>query len=429
MPWTRRGFLRGAAAALACAPFARLLEGDARATGLGTAHRLVVFFTPNGTVHHLRRPVGSERSFSFPAGSILEPLAPVADQLILIDGLDFHGATNHEGGMRAMLTGNGDAGSPTGGLSLDQHVAAAVGQASKLPSLDLGVQTSAWGGGTQTRMSYGPGGVFVTPDDDPRHAFTRLFGDTSDDALAAERLLARRNAVLDLARADVELLHARLGAREQAKLEQHLASLDRLEATLNAPPPASCTAPARPTVAGNLQDHAKFGEIGRAQTDLLVAALACDLTRVASIQWAHTVAPQVLSFLGLADAHHALSHASDGDTQGLEGFRLAERWFAEQFRYLVEQLALTPDPLGGSLLDTTLVVWAKELGDSRMHVCEDVPFVLAGSAGGRFETGRYLRFQGEPHNRLLVSTCQAMGLSTTTFGDPAHGSGPLAGLA
>ena len=32
----------------------------------------------------------------------------------------------------------------------------------------------------------------------------------------------------------------------------------------------------------------------------------------------------------------------------------------------------------------------KELGDSRLHVCEDVPFVIAGSANQRFRTGRYL---------------------------------------
>ena len=72
------------------------------------------------------------------------------------------------------------------------------------------------------------------------------------------------------------------------------------------------------------------------------------------------------------------------------------------------------------------MVWAKEMGDSRAHVCTDVPFVLAG--GGAFTAGRYLRTNGASHARLLVSICQAMGLATTTFGNPATGAGPLPGL-
>ena len=59
-------------------------------------------------------------------------------------------------------------------------------------------------------------------------------------------------------------------------------------------------------------------------------------------------------------------------------------------------------------------------------VCTDVPFVLTG--GGVFTPGRYLRTGGASHARLLVSICQAMGLSTTTFGNPQTGTGPLAGL-
>ena len=107
----------------------------------------------------------------------------------------------------------------------------------------------------------------------------------------------------------------------------------------------------------------------------------------------------------------------------------AERWFAEQFAYLVQRLADTPEADGtGTMLDNSLVVWAKEMGDSRQHTCQGVPFVLAGGAGGRFKTGRYLKFQGESHGKLLVSLCQAMGLDTKTFGNPMVGNGPLAGL-
>jgi len=74
------------------------------------------------------------------------------------------------------------------------------------------------------------------------------------------------------------------------------------------------------------------------------------------------------------------------------------------------------------------VLWAKEMGDSRAHVCTDVPFVLAG-AGGCFKLGQYLSFEGEPHNKLMVSLCHAMGLSNDSFGEASFGAGPLPGIA
>ena len=76
---------------------------------------------------------------------------------------------------------------------------------------------------------------------------------------------------------------------------------------------------------------------------------------------------------------------------GVDAFIDCERWFAEQFLYLVQRLADTPEPdMPGSMLDNSVVVWAKEMGDSRQHTCKGVPFVLAGGAGGRWQLGRKL---------------------------------------
>jgi hypothetical protein len=96
----------------------------------------------------------------------------------------------------------------------------------------------------------------------------------------------------------------------------------------------------------------------------------------------------------------------------------------------VQQLKTLPEPGGsGSMLDNTLVAWVKELGDGRLHDGKSVPFVLAGRAGGFLRTGRYLDFKGTSHQALLVTLCQAMGLDTQVFGDPAVSMGPLAGLS
>ena len=417
---SRRAFTTGLGAALIAAPFVRaLLRPRAAAAATPTARRLVVFFSPNGTNPARWRPSGGETAFSFPAGSILEPLAELRTRVVVVEGLQFIGATNHEGGMQAMLTAQGNAGDPSRGMSLDQFVAASLGGDTRLRSLELGVQTSAWGGSVQTRMSYTAPGQFAPPDDNPRGVYARLYGDLAPGGVDAA--LARRKSVLDAVKGDLADLRGQVGREQAAKLDLHLDSLREVERGLGA---STCDGGV-PVPDLAIHDNDRFPAIGRVQMDLLVAALACGATRVASIQWAHTVAPQVFTWLGLSDGHHALSHNDDNNVAGAAAFVKAERWFAEQFGYLVGKLAATPDPEGGTLLDSTVVLWAKEMGDSRLHACTEVPFVLAGAG---FRPGRYLRTGGAPHGRLLVSICHALGLPVPSFGNPAAGDGPLAGL-
>jgi hypothetical protein len=430
--WSRREFGIGLGAMLLAAPFLSALAPPRRAraaAGGPTARRLILFFSPNGTVHAHRRPTGTGASFAFPAGSILEPLAPIREHLTLIDGLDFLGADNHEGGMKAMLTGGGSGGGESAGMSVDQLVATRLGGATRFPSLELGVQTSAWGGNAQTRMSYSGPGQFVPPDDDPASVYRRLWGELGGTPGEVDANLRRRRSVIDLAKHDLDRLRTAVGSEERAKLDQHLAALRQMEQGLGGGSGGTCTSPVAPApVAPYVNDQ--FPTVGRAQLDLLLAAVGCGLTNVASIQFAHTVAPQVFSWLGLGEGHHSLSHIGDDNQAGVAQFVAAERWFAEQFVYLVQRLAETPDPEGGgTLLDTSLVVWSKEMGDSRLHVCKDVPFVLAGKAGGYLAPPRYLKLAGESHQKLLVAISQAMGLTNQTFGDGSGGSGPLAGLA
>ncbi len=164
----------------------------------------------------------------------------------------------------------------------------------------------------------------------------------------------------------------------------------------------------------------------KAQTDLLVSALACDATRVASLQWSHTVSPTVFTWLGHGEGHHSLSHSNDDNSGGVGRFVEAERWFAERFGDLLDKLRALPEPGGeGTMLDHTVVLWAKELGDSRQHSTVAVPFVLAGGAAAGLKTGRYLRFDGQSHQDLLVAVARAMGIDVDRFGKTASCDGPL----
>jgi hypothetical protein len=392
------------------------------------AKRLVVFFSPNGTVHRHWRPTGAGASYSFAPGSVLESLSNLRDELLVLDGLDFKNGNNHEGGMSTMLTGGASSSAPSQGMSIDQYIAGRLNAGTRFPSLELGVQTSAWGGNVQTRMSYRRAGEHIAPADRPVEVHRRLFGDIAGMESTPDVLLMRRKSVLDLLRDEIGSLQTKLGNEEKSKLDAHLSSLRSVEMGLSGgsgPAPVSCDNPGSIFSMDPGQNEV-FPEVCRAQTDLLISALSCDYTRVASLQCSHTVSPTVFSWLNIGEGHHSLSHVDDSNQAGLGQFIACERWFAEQFKYLVERLRDLPEPDGdGSMLDHTLVVWAKELGDSRLHECKSVPFVLAGKANGFFTPGRYLSFGGASHQKLLVSICQAMGLDDEVFGDPSISTGAL----
>ena len=226
--------------------------------------------------------------------------------------------------------------------------------------------------------------------------------------------------MLDINRAELQDLHDRVGSGERQRLNEHLESLDAIERSISG---GGCEGVASPD-SFSTYDNDAFPDIAEAQLSLAVQALACDASRVVSVQLSHTVTPLAFTWLGIQDGHHSLSHAGDTDTSGVEKFVACERWFTEQVANTITKLKETPDPETGSpLLDSTLVLWVKELGDGRLHTCEGVPWVIAGNAGGFFTTGRYLELGGATQDAVLTSICNAFGLSNTRFG--AGTAGPL----
>lgn len=419
---TRRKFMAGVGASLLAAPFVQLLQ-PGRARAQESSRRLLIFFSPNGTVHRFWRPTVQGESFSFNEGSMLEPLSRHKDNLVLIDGLNFYTGNNHTGGMVAMLTNGGGGNTETAGRSLDQYIADQITAQERFPSLEFGVLTDIWGRNTQTRMCYRGDGQLINPDANPRHAFERMFGELDQDALRLARLRARRLSVLDLASGELNDLRRRVGAQERIKLDAHLDALRGVEQSLQVN--LDCDIPTAPEQLDK-NANANVPAITRSQMDLAVTALACGMTRVATVQLSHTVSPVVFSWAGNTEGHHSLSHASDSDTHGLEQLVDAERWVAEQFAYLLDRLQMIPDPQSdGTLYDNTVVLWCKEMGDSRAHTCEAVPMIMA---GGGLNTGRYLRYDGDSHSKLLVSICNLFGLENQTFGDPTTATGGLSGL-
>ena len=155
----------------------------------------------------------------------------------------------------------------------------------------------------------------------------------------------------------------------------------------------------------------------RLMADMLALAFQTDSTRVATLMFAHDGSNRTFPEIGVGDGHHSISHHQD-DADKLEKIALIDRFYAEQFAYLLERLASAREADGSCVLDHSMVVYASGLSDGNRHRHDDLPVILAGGAGGRLAKGRHLRLDGErPMSDLFVTMLDLVGAPVERFGD------------
>ncbi|HET6585932.1 MAG TPA: DUF1552 domain-containing protein [Nannocystaceae bacterium] len=425
---SRRMFLGGTAAAgsaLALFPWLRAAAAPA-------PMRLLLFFTPHGTVWDQWRPSGGETDFTL--SPILEPLAMHREGTVIVDGIELKVGTDyyipHTYTMPLLWTGSPidtstsefcreDHGQCFGwntGVSVDQFIAGQLdGVPTPYPTIELGL--GCGGLHPASRMIYSAPAMPRSPLDSPELAFSTLFGTIDPDQEQAAKDAKRRKSVLDRAVADISSRRAQLSAKDQQRLDAHGDSIRELELSLT----AVCDPPEAPV---DVNSETAIDRL----SDLMSSALGCGLTRIASMQVRIADNDNTLyPWVGLdTGGHHTMSHDSGGPAQGT----LAQlyRWYAERFAYLLDRLAAIPDADGRTVLDNTLVIWGSELGQAWNHDISNVPFVFAG-ATDLLRGGRYLSGTPIVHGRMLVSACHAMGLTDVqSYGSLDTGTGPIPGL-
>ncbi len=451
----RRTLLRGAAGIAVALPFLdAMLPRSAQAQAAVTPKRFGVMFSPNGLVKKDWEPAGGETDF------VLRPelasLQPYRSDIILLHGLNNETSYMQDGNphdlsmshmltcMRMKVNALGRAGhvvdGTAGGPSIDQSIAKAIGNDTKLRSLELGVQSTSTDLEPMViRMSYGGPGDPRTPLDDPNQVFTRMFGDTRASQAALDALHKQRKSVLDAVLDQFNSVSGSLGYDDKQKLARHANAIRDIENQLNVVTnqTANCQIPSSaPNVPVTAYDctvdtpprPAKcltgFPAIGKAQMDLMVLAFACDITRVASLQWSTAESVVVHSQLGIRNEHHLMSHATDAATQA--NLTKINTWYTQQFAYLVSELKKLPEG-EGTVLDNTLLFWPNELLVGDTHERRNLPYMLAGKAGGQIRTGRYLNYKGNAHNQLYAAFLNLFGVPTTSFGEAMY-PGTLTGL-
>ena len=282
------------------------------------------------------------------------------------------------------------------------------------------------------RMIYAGNNQPIHPEVNPRAAFDRLFanldtsGSTSTPSAAPET--RGRSQALDLLIAETERLKTKIGTEEWNKVEAHLEGLNAIDSRLssNATTIEGCTAPARdswPEPRSQFENSDTFPDEAMAMMDIAAHALACDITRVASVQLSRGFSNIVHSWAGSTKGHHTISHLDGDNTAELQEI---DRWYGEQFAYMLSKLDSIAEG-DGSVLDNTLVVWGREMAATN-HRMQPAHFVMAGSARGTIQTGRVLSFDRTAHSTLLVTIAQIMGLDINSVGDRDPDTGPLPGL-
>jgi hypothetical protein len=452
---TRRQFLGAGLVGLSVAPLLRCLlrSGVAQAAPeqsgaapLARVRRFIGVYAPHGIARELWTP-GPGFDLAYEHCS-LQPFddAPTfgqsfRDRIVVVEGLDLAagieaGTVGHEGA-RVMLTGSAADGD---GPSLDQFLAVEQRLGSSTPHSSLVLGVGAHQTDIGSNISYMAGGRPVPKRIDPSEVHDALFGELilPGDAVAAARVRAQRaqkRSSLDFLRGQLEALSTRLPPSEARKLDQHLTAQRELERRLTHFE-ASCAVPDPPPAFQSVRAGSGaarfFDAITDLQVDLLVQAMACDITRFATLFLSDLSRTRLVEGMP-EDIHFDVSHryrARDGGQPGRP-----ESWLplARQNRYSYSKVARLLQRLAErQLLGDTLVLASSDMGDPSRHSSRSVPTLLA---GGGFQGGRHIVCQGKAaaaNNHLLVSICHAFGVPVAAFGharDPAITTGPLVELS
>jgi len=471
---TRRDLMKAfGALSFLLTPVARAMGYIAGGTFEG-APRFVMFFK-GGSFHPESTRPSSIMDLS---GTPIESLQPHAADLILFQGMSIHGGSpksddyqeEHGAGLIGCVTGNSYGYTKndsyyayTDHESIDIAIAnhyQTRPELMKLPFASLHVGAGAHSdadnvGLGQRYISYrkrqsgdATYGNAVEPVQDAAQVYdtlmqrvTLLCGKSSNqpagDMQQVQSALARRKSLLDFRLQDVADAKRTLGmdSEHARKLDGLLEGWRETERALTAEQGAAasggttaasslaCPSGAKPTGSGrNELNCDDLGAVHDQMIGLIKLAFEWDLTRVVAYTLSGASSGQRWPSMGVNQAHHTLEHSNN-----VEGLNTMGRFYAEKFAKLLTEVKSIDDGGGKNALFNSSIILGMECwsDSSSGHYLRDIPFILAGQGGGKFQTGRIVDAKGRNNNDLLVSVQQASGIQSDVFGLESLCKGPI----
>jgi hypothetical protein len=282
-----------------------------------------VVYHPNGVIYDQWLPSGSGTTFEL--SPTLKGLQAFKDKLIVITGLASDqaealgdGGGDHSRACGTYLTGVHVKKSDSiveNAISMDQIVAKNFERETQLSSLQMTSDENSLLGSCDLGYScaYSSTVSWLTPtlplmaENNPRVLFERMFGssDSTDARVRAARLQQDRS-LLDSVNERVAQLQRQLGASDNRKMDDYLASLRDVERRIQkAEEQSSRELPNVPQPAGipdNFPDHVRL------LYDLQLLAFQSDLTRVTTFMYGREQTGRPYPQIGVPEPHHPLTH-------------------------------------------------------------------------------------------------------------------------
>lgn len=444
---SRRTMLKGLGAAVALPVLDSMLATHALgvaaekavAAGKGIPTRLAFVFQPNGVIQSAWFPKAPGADYEL--SESLAALAPHKSDVLVISGLaqdngraKGDGPGDHARAAGSFLTGAHPVKTAGAnikvGVSADQHVAAKIGNQTRLPSLELGIEPGRTSGNCDSgyscayssSISWKTESTPMAKEINPRQAFERLFGGEENNPEARAKRAANRKSILDVVAGDAAKLKEKLGQTDRHKIDEYFTAVREIESRIEqAETNAKNTRPDYEIPKGIPKDG---GEHLRLMYDLMMLAFRTDSTRVATFMVGNAGSNKTYPMVGVNEGHHELSHHRN-EADKMDKLKKIDKFQIEQFAYFIQQLKSVKEG-EATLLDHCAVMFGSGLGDGNAHSHHNLPIIVAGRANKTIQPGRYIVTEKEiPLNNLFLSLFDRMGASIDSFGDS---NGRMSGL-
>lgn len=430
-PLNRRTVLRGIGTGLAL-PLLEAMRPALAAAGspvLTPPVRSAFLFFPNGAIMDQWSPQGEGRDYQL--SPTLKPLDSFREDMIVFGGLAQHharangdGAGDHARNASAFLTGaqprKTSGADIRAGISIDQAIAHQIGAATRLPSLELGIDRGRNAGSCDSgyscaysnNISWTSESTPTAKEISPRAAFERLFGNP-DSAADEERKRENRRSILDFVSEDARRIRKQVSGADRQKLDEYFTSVREIEERLGRANDLPRQIPEMIIPEGM---PAAFPEHVRLMYDILTVAFQSDSTRVATLMIGNAGSNRSYPDVDVNDGHHQLSHHQK-DEKKIEKITRIDKFLVEQFAFFLKRLKETPEG-DGNLLDNSMILYGSAISDGNRHQHHDLPIILAGRGGGRVNSGRRVVMNEEtPLNNLFLAMAERMGAPLKELGD------------
>jgi len=428
---SRRTLLKGVGTAIALPFLDAMIPAFATAAATAPVKRFGVVYHPNGVIYDRWLPTGTGSNFEL--SFTLSGLQKFKDKLIVVTGLASDqaeaigdGGGDHSRASGSYLTGVHVKKSDSlveNSMSMDQILAKEFGRETQLSSLQMTADDNSLLGSCDLGYScaYSSTLSWLTPtlplmaENNPRVLFQRMFGssDSTDSRVRAARLQQDRG-LLDSVSERVNELQRELGAADNRKINDYLASLRDVERRIQKAEEQSARELPGVTQPAGIPDT--FDAHVRLLYDLQLLAFQSDITRVTTFMYGREQTGTPYPQIGVPDPHHPITHHQN-DPVKMEKCVKIQCYHIALFADYLEKLRNTPDG-DGSLLDHVILLFGGGISNSDRHTHGPLPTVLVGGGAGTINGGRHLVLpEHTPLTNLQMTLLSKLGVPAEKLGD------------